>query len=57
VVYWRGQRIEINQSSQSRWSSLPSWRAIAPAALYLLLGGVLALAAVSVMLRGIGVAL
>jgi len=54
VVYWRGQRIEVNKS---RGPSLPSWRDIAPAAIYLLLGGVLALAAVSIVLRGVGITL
>ncbi len=54
IVYWRGQRIEINPS---RGPALPSWRDLAPAAIYLLLGGVLALAAVSIVLRGVGLAL
>lgn len=54
VVYWRGQRIEVNKS---RGPSLPSFRDIAPAAIYLLLGGVLAVAAVSVILSNVGLAM
>lgn len=51
VVYWRGQRIEINTS---RRPSLPPMGAIGPAAIYLLLGGVMALASLAVVLRGVG---
>lgn len=51
VIYWRGQRIEMEKPSRL---SLPSWRAAGPAAIYLLLGGVMALASLAIVLRGIG---
>jgi hypothetical protein len=51
IVYWRGQRIQL---SEPRRASLPVLRSIMPAIIPLLLGGILALAAVSVVLRGVG---
>jgi hypothetical protein len=52
VVYWRGQRVEMG--GQSRRPALPSFRGIGPAAIYLLLGGVLSLAALSLVFRQLG---
>lgn len=52
VKYWRGQRYEVH--TPRRGPSLPSWGAIGPAAMYLLLGVVLLLSALAVVLRRIG---
>jgi hypothetical protein len=52
VVYWRGQRVEIGKPSRMQ---LPAWRDIGPAAIYLVVGGVLVLAAGAVILRGLGI--
>ncbi|NOK63571.1 MAG: hypothetical protein GFH27_549281n438 [Chloroflexi bacterium AL-W] len=45
VTYWRGQRIELKPERSK--SSLPKLSNIGPAALYLLIGGVMVLAAIS----------
>jgi hypothetical protein len=52
VTYWRGQRIEL---SEPRGPALPPLRSIGPAALYLLLGAILALGALTVALRSLGI--
>jgi hypothetical protein len=52
VTYWRGQRIELEPPRRSR--SLPSFSNIGPAAIYLLLGGILVLAGISLILRRLG---
>jgi hypothetical protein len=51
VTYWRGQRIELEPE---RRSGMPPLRAITPAIIYLVLGGILVLGAVSVFLRQVG---
>ncbi len=50
VTYWRGQRIELEPE---RGSGMPPLKAIAPALLYLLLGGALVVGAFAVLLRQI----
>lgn len=52
VVYWRGQRVEVKPS---RGPALPPLRSIGPAALYLLLGGLLVAAAATIVLGRLGV--
>lgn len=52
VTYWRGQRIETG--GPPRRFRPRSWSEVAPIAVYALLGGVLALAALAVVLRAIG---
>lgn len=52
VTYWRGQRIEVGP--QRRGPSLPRFSDIGPALLPLLLGGVLVLAAASIVLSAVG---
>ena len=53
VTYWRGPRIEV--APPRRGPALPRMRDIGPAALYLLLGGVLLLAALAIALRNLGI--
>jgi hypothetical protein len=53
VTYWRGQRIELDP--QRRGPALPRMSDIGPAAIYLLLGGVLVLAALAIALRNLGI--
>ena len=53
VTYWRGQRIEVGP--RRRGPAMPRWSDIGPAALYLLLGGVLVLVAVAIALRNLGI--
>jgi hypothetical protein len=53
VTYWRGQRIET--APPRRGPALPRWSDIGPAAIYFLLGGVLVLAALTVILQRLGV--
>jgi uncharacterized membrane protein YbhN (UPF0104 family) len=53
VTYWRGERYEA--PPQRRGPALPRWSDIGPAALYLLFGGVLVLAAVAIVLRQFGI--
>ena len=52
VTYWRGQRIELEP--QRRGPALPRMGDIGPAALYLIIGGVMVLAAAVIALRGLG---
>jgi hypothetical protein len=52
VTYWRGQRYEVGPSRPG--PALPDLRGLRPAALHLFFGGVLALAAVAVLLSGLG---
>jgi len=52
VTYWRGQRIEAPR--QRRSPALPRWGDIAPAAIYLLLGGALVLGALAMVLNTFG---
>jgi hypothetical protein len=52
VTYWRGQRIEVGPPR--RGPALPRWRDIGPAALYLIIGGVLLLAAITIAMRALG---
>jgi threonine/homoserine/homoserine lactone efflux protein len=52
VTYWRGQRIEL--APQSRGPALPRLRDIGPAAIPLLIGGVMVLAALSLVLGRLG---
>jgi hypothetical protein len=52
VTYWRGQRIEV--APQRRGPALPRLNDIAPALIYLLLGGSLMLAAVAMVLNALG---
>ncbi|GAB4123210.1 MAG: hypothetical protein Fur005_37860 [Roseiflexaceae bacterium] len=54
VVYWRGQRIEMNEARPARRLNLPPLREIGPAAIYLLIGGVLSLASLSIVIERIG---
>ena len=49
VTYWRGQRYEIPPSR--RGPALPGRGAIGPALLYFLIGGVMVLAAISMLLQ------
>lgn len=51
VTYWRGQRIELKPERRSK---MPSLRAITPAIVYFVLGGILVLGAVAVVLRQVG---
>jgi len=53
VTYWRGQRIEV--APERRGPALPRLSDIGPAALYLIGGGLLVLAAIAIVLRGLGV--
>jgi len=53
VTYWRGQRIEAGPAR--RGPALPRWNDIGPAAIYLLLGGLFLLAAITVILSRFGV--
>jgi hypothetical protein len=53
VTYWRGQRVEL--SPPGRGPALPRWRDIGPAAIYLLLGAVMVLAAAAIALRNLGI--
>jgi len=53
VTYWRGQRIET--APPRRGPALPRWSDIGPAAIYFLLGGVLVLAALTIILQRLGV--
>ena len=52
VTYWRGQRIET--APPPRGPAMPRLRDIGPAAIYLLLGGVLLLAGIAVILQRFG---
>jgi len=52
VTYWRGQRIEV--APARRGPALPRWNDIGPAAPYLIAGGVLLLAAITIALRALG---
>jgi hypothetical protein len=52
VTYWRGQRIEV--APPRHGAALPRWSDIGPATPYLLIGGVLVLAAVTIALRALG---
>jgi hypothetical protein len=52
IVYWRGQRIEMGKPSRMQ---LPAWRDIGPAAIYFVVGGVLVLAALAIIFRGLGI--
>ena len=49
VTYWRGQRIEIKPERSK--PSLPKLSTIGPAALYLIIGGVMVLAAISMVIN------
>ena len=51
VTYWRGQRIE---TPPRRGVAAPRLSDIGPAAIYLLIGGALALAAVAITLNNLG---
>ncbi len=53
VTYWRGQRIEF-ESPRGGGRKLPSFRAIGPAVVYLIIGGALVLAGVALVVRHIG---
>ncbi len=53
VTYWRGQRIEA--APQRRGPALPRWSDIGPAAIYFIIGGVLALSAIAIALGGLGI--
>jgi hypothetical protein len=52
VTYWRGQRIEA--APARRGPALPRWSDIGPAAPYLIFGGILVLAALTIALRAFG---
>ncbi|MEN9936790.1 MAG: hypothetical protein RLZZ387_3369 [Chloroflexota bacterium] len=52
VTYWRGQRYEVRPTR--RGPTLPDTRGLRPAGAHLFFGGILALAALAVMLRAIG---
>ncbi len=52
VTYWRGQRIET--APVQRGPALPRWSDIGPAAPYLIFGGILLLAAITIALRALG---
>ncbi len=51
VTYWRGQRIDMQPE---RRRGMPSLQAIAPALVYLLMGGALMLGAASVLFQHVG---
>jgi hypothetical protein len=53
VVYWRGQRIEMDKppSGPGDKVNIPPWRAIVPALVYLMIGGALVMAGVALVLR------
>jgi hypothetical protein len=51
VTYWRGQRIETQ--APPRQIRMPSLRELGPAALYLVVGGVMVLAAIGVAARAL----
>ena len=51
VTYWRGQRIE---TPPRRGIAMPRFGDIGPAAIYLLIGGALVLAAVAITLNALG---
>jgi hypothetical protein len=53
VTYWRGQRIETPGAAR-RYRSR-SWEELAPVAIYGLIGAALVLAALSLLLRALGV--
>jgi hypothetical protein len=53
VTYWRGQRYEVGPTRPG--PALPSLSGIRPAAGHLFVGGVLALAAVAIVLGALGV--
>jgi hypothetical protein len=53
VTYWRGQRIET--APPRRGPALPRWGDIGPAIIYFLIGGVLVLAAATLVLQRLGV--
>jgi hypothetical protein len=52
VTYWRGQRIE---TPPQRGAAMPRLSDIGPAAIYLLIGGALILAAAAITLNRLGV--
>ncbi len=52
VTYWRGQRIEVGPPR--RGPAMPRLSDIGPAVVPLLIGGVMALAALSILLQRIG---
>jgi hypothetical protein len=53
VTYWRGQRYEA--APPRRGPALPRWNDIGPAVPYLLFGGILALVALTIALRALGI--
>ena len=55
-VYWRGRRVDLEaeRPAAHNWMRLPSWQALRPVAVYLLIGSVIFLVGVSHLMRNIG---
>lgn len=51
VKYWRGQRVELPREQGRQRGMIPPLRAIAPALVYLLIGGALVVAGAALVLR------